>query len=53
MNIERCWICEKRLFRGEPTRLMPGTGLSVHTRCYEAESGPAPRAARQPAPIAA
>lgn len=46
--IERCWICDTRLLRGEPTRVMPGIGLTVHARCYESAIEPSPAPAPTP-----
>ena len=45
--IERCWLCDGRILRGDTTRILPGIGLKVHSRCYEHDiepSRPAPPA---------
>jgi len=45
--IERCWLCDGRILRGDTTRIVPGIGLKVHSRCYEHDiepSRPAPPA---------
>jgi hypothetical protein len=33
--VERCWLCDGRILRGDQTRRIPGLGLKVHARCYE------------------
>jgi hypothetical protein len=45
--IERCWLCDGRILRGDRTRIVPGLGLKVHSRCYELDTeppGPSPSA---------
>jgi hypothetical protein len=37
---ERCWFCDGWIFRGDATRMVPGMGLRVHARCYEADTEP-------------
>ena len=46
--VERCWLCNTRLLRGEPTRVMPGIGLTVHAACYESATEPPPPAPPPP-----
>ena len=40
--LERCWFCDGRIFRDEATRVVPGIGLTVHSRCYAAATEPRP-----------
>ena len=40
--IERCWLCDGRILRGDTTRVVPGIGLKVHSRCYELDIEPPP-----------
>ena len=40
--LERCWYCDERILRDDRTRILPGLGLSVHARCYEAATEPPP-----------
>jgi hypothetical protein len=40
--LERCWVCDGRILRDNPTRILPGLGLNVHARCYEAAVEPPP-----------
>jgi hypothetical protein len=39
---ERCWFCDGWIFREDATRVVPGLGLTVHARCYEAATAPRP-----------
>jgi hypothetical protein len=39
---ERCWLCDGWILRNDARRVMPGLGLTVHTRCYEADAEPRP-----------
>jgi hypothetical protein len=41
-RLERCWFCDGWMFRDEPTRVVPGIGLKVHSRCYAAATEPPP-----------
>jgi hypothetical protein len=41
--LDRCWLCDQRLLRDEATRVVPGIGLVVHSRCYESADQPAAR----------
>ncbi|HZF04390.1 MAG TPA: hypothetical protein VE932_08680 [Patescibacteria group bacterium] len=40
--LERCWYCNERILRDDATRVLPGFGLNVHTRCYKAATEPPP-----------
>jgi hypothetical protein len=39
---ERCWLCDGWILRNDARRVMPGLGLTVHARCYEADAEPRP-----------
>ena len=40
--LQHCWFCDGRIFPDEPTRVVPGIGLVVHARCYDAAAEPPP-----------